>query len=148
MKIDVRFLRATEDDIYDIYDNVRSVIDRFTLPYGFDRESCYREAYKRIKDNISQYTMVSTKGHKIGHFCFHEVNHQLWIDDMYVYDQFQNRGVGKQILRFCTSQTEDDIFVRVFELNYMTGRFFIKNKFYPVELHEMVYTHRFRTPWR
>ena len=54
---------------------------------------------------------------KVGYYYFHDVDGRMEIDDLYVFPQYRNMGIGTEILKKCISETDPPVFLYVFANN-------------------------------
>jgi putative acetyltransferase len=86
------------------------------------------EYFKSRVEKSSIYIAVSDK--KFAGFI--DLTPQ-WINHLYVDKNFQNKGVGKQLITFAKSQSTDKLYLWVFEENQKAIRFYERENFTLVE---------------
>lgn len=103
--MELKFVSAAPDSIEEIYSCLRE-LHLFCEPYIADEEAALMEIYRRVRDNIGEYTLVKCNGRPAAFFYFHEDSGMMKIEDLYVFAEFRCKGIATSILRRCMSETE------------------------------------------
>ena len=59
---------------------------------------------RKIEENISEYRRIILDGAHAGYFHFCPAGDGWELDDLYVFPEFQNRGVGTAVIRDCCAK--------------------------------------------
>ena len=103
--MELKYVPATLDDVDEIYSCLKEAL-LFHEPYLSDHESAFMQLYRRIKDNISEYTLVKYNGERAAFFFFHKDGDMMKLEDIYVLQHHRFKGIATTILRRCMSETE------------------------------------------
>lgn len=108
---------ASKEDIECIYDLCKQLIDDYETIQNIDYDKVLDWVHKKIETCISEYQCVYLDDIKAGyyHFCKSEDMYEL--DDLYIFSEFQNRGIGTDIIKKCCSEVDCPVFLYVFIRN-------------------------------
>ena len=116
----IQFKIANNDDIELIYYLNKNLIDKYEDVKSIDYERVLKWVREKIEDNINLYKAIFYNGIKVGYFYLHEVDLKLEIDDLYIFDEYQNKGIGTFVLNSCISISNEknvSLFLYVFAKN-------------------------------
>ena len=119
--MNLQFVAAGQADIPMIYAQAKSLIDTYEDVGTIDYEKVLNWVKKKITTHIRSYTCVTLEGEKCAYYrlC---VDGEL--DDLYVLPEFQNRGIGTQIMKACICSSEQDLYLYVFSRNIRAIAFY------------------------
>lgn len=103
--MELKYVPATLDDVDEIFSCLKEVL-LLREPYLADPESALMQLYRRIKDNIAEYTLVKYNGERAAFFYFHKDGDMMKLEDIYVLQHLRYKGIATTILRRCMSETE------------------------------------------
>ena len=73
---------------------------------------------KKIETSISEYTAVYADGKKAGYYhLYKNEDGEYEIDDLYILDDFQGKGIGTEIIKKCCSSVDEPVMLYVFIKN-------------------------------
>lgn len=131
--MELKFEPANENDINCIYNFNKELIDKYENIQNIDYGKVLQWIYKKIKIHISEYTCVIYDNRKVGYYRFHQAGDKMEIDDLYIFPEFQNRGIGTAVLKKCFSDTDFPIFLYVFSKNIRAVSLYSKLGFEVIE---------------
>lgn len=136
---------ADTSDIEAIYLLSKKLIDDYEDTSNIDYDRVISWVYKKIKESISEYTRVYLNGVLAGYYHFYKNDDGIYeIDDLYVFDKFQNCGIGTQIIKECISLNED-VMLYVFIKNEKAVSLYKRLGFEIVEtVHETRYIMKYK----
>lgn len=109
---------AKAEDIAPIYDFCRQLIQTYEHLDGIDYPKVMQWVRKKIEGSISQYTLIRIEGQKAGYYHFYINEDGQWeLDDLYVFPEFQNRGIGSEVVRSCCASVSEPVMLYVFIRN-------------------------------
>lgn len=114
--MELKYIPATSDDVDEIYSCLKEVL-LFCEPYLADPESALMNLYRRIKDNITHYTLVKYNSERAAFFYFHKDGDFMKIEDIYVFEHLRCEGIATEVLRHCMSATELPIKAEIYSNN-------------------------------
>ncbi len=114
--MELKYVPATLGDVDEIYFCLKEVL-LFHEPYLSDPESAFMRLYRRIKDNISEYTLVKSNGEMAAFFCFRKDGDMMKLEDIYVFQHHRYKGIATMIIRRCISETELPIKAEIYANN-------------------------------
>ena len=111
------YKRAQIEDIQRIYELSKDLIDQYEDIQNIEYEKVLQWVYKKIEKNISEYSCIYVENTKAGYVHFSEEDGMYEIDDLYIFDEYQNQGIGTQVIHQCIDQAENVIYLYVFIKN-------------------------------
>ncbi len=144
MQFDFKFLKPDVEMTENVYLCTKAVIEQCMPPY-YDKEPLLRASYNRIRSNLGSCMMVRLKGVRVAHYIFYPDGDGMVLDDIYVYEEFRNLGIGTAIVRRCISETERPISAVVYGDNICALRLFMRCGFKIVEQQERIHLLKYET---
>ena len=117
----LEFVTADESDIPVIFLQAKSLIDTYEDLTSIDYERVLAWLNRKITQNISQYTAVLHNGQKC---AFYRMCEDGELDDLYVLPEYQNLGIGSEILKKCIRENHKNIHLYVFSRNIRAISFY------------------------
>ena len=106
------------DDIEPIYELCKRLIDDFEQLESIDYPKVMKWVRKKIEDSIDEYTVIYADEQKAGYYHFYKNDDgQFEIDDLYVFPEFQNQGIGSGVIRKCCESAGGPVMLYVFIAN-------------------------------
>lgn len=116
--MEITYQKATDADIEPIYALCRALIDTYEDIGLIDYLKVLRWVHEKIRHAIGEYTVVYANGEKSGYYHFFKNGDGVYeLDDLYVFEPFQNRGIGTQVLRRCCSEVNEPVMLYAFKEN-------------------------------
>ena len=110
--------KATADDIEPIYALCDRLINDFEQLESISYPEVMKWVRKKIESTIDEYTVIYVKEQKAGYYHFYKNdNGEYEIDDLYVFTEFQNQGLGSSIIKQCCSSVNESVILYVFIKN-------------------------------
>lgn len=109
------FRKATADDSERIYQLCKRLIDAYEDVCRIDYDSVLKWVRKKTERCIDEYTVIYADGMKAGYYRFYKNGDGVYeIDDLYVFDEFQNQGIGSEVIRTCCESVNEPVILYVF----------------------------------
>ena len=109
---------ATKEDIDVIFQLCRQLIEDYERPESIDYPKVLAWVQKKLEDSVGEYTAVYVNGQKAGFYHFFRNEEGLFeLDDLYIFPEFQNRGIGTQIIGQCCARVREPVMLYVFIRN-------------------------------
>lgn len=109
---------AQPEDIEPICLLCEQLIRRYEDLDKLDFGALSRWVRKKVKSHIGTYTAVFADGQKAGYYHFYRnEDGQFELDDLYIFPEFQNRGIGSAIIRKCCAQAQSPVVLYCFIRN-------------------------------
>ena len=131
--MNIRYENATTCDIEIIFQLNKKLIEKYEDISKIDYKKVLEWVRKKIESNINEYTCIFENDNKVGYFYFHKVEEKMEVDDLYIFKEYRNRGIGTEILKKCISETNLPIFLYVFTKNTKAVSLYEKLGFKVVE---------------
>ena len=114
----ITYEKATRDDIENIYHLCKSLIDTYEDIRSIDYRKVLEWVNNKIERYIGEYTAVLADGKKAGyyHFFVNEYG-EYELDDLYVFHEYQNRGIGSEIIKKCCESIDTQVSLYTFIKN-------------------------------
>ena len=130
---ELTYQAATLEDAPAIFRLCKDLIDTYENKNLIDYDRVLAWVREKISANISSYTSVYEAGQKVAYYCLCRQDDQWELDDLYVLPQFQNRGIGSQILKKCVNEINAPIYLYVFSKNLGAIRLYERYGFSAVQ---------------
>lgn len=118
MNMTLTYQKATESEIETIYALSKKLIDDYENVNNIDYEKVLGWVRNKIEKFISDYTVIYQNDIKVGYCHFHKNDDAEYeIDDLYVFPEFQNRGIGTQVIKRCCFSVDSSVMLYVFIKN-------------------------------
>lgn len=65
----------------------------------------------------TSHTCIFRDSQKVGYYRFHPVDEKMELDDTYIFQPYQNQGIGSEVIRKCIAEAGSPIFLYVFIQN-------------------------------
>ena len=134
MKPMITYDNAKDEDIEPIYQLCKQLILDYEDLENIDVERVFSWVHKKIVDSISEYKVVYVDGCKAGYYHFYKNEDACYeIDDLYIFKEFQNRGIGTAIIQECCLAVDKPVMLYVFIKNHRAISLYQKLGFEIVE---------------
>ena len=110
--------KTSDEDIEEIYELCKQLIHDYEQLDTINYPKVMNWVRKKIEKSIDEYITVYAGDRKAGYYHFYKNDSgQFEIDDLYVFPEFQNQGIGSTIVRKCCASTNAPIMLYVFIKN-------------------------------
>ena len=117
----LQFLTATAEDIPAIFSQAKDLIDTYEDLSSIDYDKVLAWVKRKIETHISEYCRVTADGEVCAYYHLCEDGE---LDDLYVLPNFQNQGIGSEIMRKCIAQSVAPLYLYVFSRNVRAIAFY------------------------
>jgi len=112
------FQKATARDIEAVYDLCKKLILDYEQLESIDLPRVLQWVRHKIERSIEQYNVIYANGQKAGYYHFYQNDDGIYeIDDLYVFPEYQNRGIGSAIIQNCCASVTGPVMLYVFRKN-------------------------------
>ena len=119
MQPEITYDTAKIEDIEPIYQLCRQLILAYENLKNIDSDRVLSWVHKKIAKSVDEYTVVYVDGHKAGYYHFYKnEDGNFEIDDLYIFPEFQNKGIGSSVIRRCCSAVREPVMLYVFIKNH------------------------------
>lgn len=114
----ITYESATPEDAEQIFGLCRQLVDAYEDIGSIDYDRVMQWIRRKIESDIARYTAVFLSGEKVGyfHFCKNE-DGEYELDDLYIFPEYQNRGIGTRIVQRCCASVSEPVMLYVFRRN-------------------------------
>lgn len=110
--------KASACDIEPIYNLCKQLIDDYENTDSIDYGKVLNWVRRKIEKSIDEYTAVFASGEKAGYYHFYQNEAgEYEIDDLYIFPQYRNQGIGSGIIKKCCSAVSAPVTLYVFSKN-------------------------------
>ena len=114
----ITYKPAGTDDIEPIYELCRRLIGDYERLETIDYPGVMQWVRRKIEHSINEYTVIYAEDQKAGYYHFYQNDDgQFEIDDLYVFPEFQNRGIGSAVIKKCCASVGAPFMLYVFVEN-------------------------------
>ena len=92
---------AAPADAGAIFELSKALIDKYEDISTIDYDWVLAWVRHKIEGNISEYRCILADGAHAGYFRLCPAEDGLELDDLYIFPEFQNRGIGTAVIRDC-----------------------------------------------
>lgn len=132
--MNIKYKPADKTDIEPIFKLNKALIDEYENMAIIDYQKVLSWVRNKIETHIQEYECVVFNEKKVGYYYFNDADGKMEIDDFYIFSQYQNMGIGTEILKKCISETDLPIFLYVFANNKRAIAFYQKLGFQVTEI--------------
>ena len=116
--MELLFKPASIDDIEAIYLLCKNLIDKYEDKSVIDYQKVLLWVKNKIKKSISEYQAIYYQGNRAGYVhCFINEDGIYEIDDLYIFDEFQNKTIGTTVIKQICEKCDHDVMLYVFIKN-------------------------------
>ncbi len=114
----ITYRRATAGDIEPIYRLCKQLIDEYENVADIAYDRVLKWVYRKIENAVGEYMVIDADGEKAGYCHFYQNEDGIYeIDDLYIFPEYQNRGIGSEVIRTCCESVEEPVMLYVFIKN-------------------------------
>lgn len=114
----ITYEKAASSDIECLYQLCKQLIDAYENVECIDYERVLSWVRKKLEASIDEYISVYADGKKVGYYHFYKnEDGEYELGDLYVFPEFQNRGIGTAIIEKCCASVEEPVMLYVFIKN-------------------------------
>lgn len=114
----ITYKTAKVDDIVPIFELCKQVIQDYEKLESIDFPKVMNWVREKIEHSIDEYTVIFLNEQKAGYYHFYRNDDGLYeIDDLYVYAEFQNQGIGSEVVKKCCASVCEPVMLYVFVEN-------------------------------
>ena len=114
----ITYAKAAAEDIGPVYELCRKLIHDYEQPETIDYPRVMNWVRRKIENSIGEYTAVYADGRKAGYYHFYRnADGMFEIDDLYIFPEFQGRGIGTEVIRKCCAAVHEPVMLYVFIRN-------------------------------
>ena len=114
----ITYEKATACDIEPIYRLCKQLIDDYENMDSIDYDKVLKWVRRKIEISIDAYTAVFVSGKKVGYYHFYQnEDGEYELDDLYIFPQYQNQGIGSEVIQKCSSSVSEPVMLYVFIKN-------------------------------
>ena len=106
---------AAPSDAGTIFELCKALIDQYEDISAIDYHRVLVWVRQKIEENISEYRRILADGAHAGYFHFCPAEDGWELDDLYVFPEFQNQGIGTAVIQDCCEK--DPVMLYVFRKN-------------------------------
>lgn len=118
--MNITFKNATAVDGDKVFELNKNLIEKYETNLNLDFEKIFDWVRNKIEKNIENYQCIHFEGIKVGYYYLHDEDGSLELDDFFIFDEFQGRGIGTEVLKhvaLIAGEKNKDVFLYVFVNN-------------------------------
>ena len=115
--MELSFQTAAEKDVETIFRLNKELIDRYENLQDFPYEDVLNWVRRKISNNIDSYCRIYADGILAGFYRFVSNGDMQELDDLYIFPEFQNRGIGTRVIEKCLAESDGPVMLYVFIRN-------------------------------
>lgn len=114
----ITYKAATQEEITPIFQQCKQLIDRYEDLDTIDYPMVLNWMRRKIEKKLHEYQVIYADGQKAGYYRFcRNQDSILEIDDLYIFPEFQNQGIGTGVFKRCCDGVHEPIMFYVFSKN-------------------------------
>ena len=115
--MELSFHTALPEDVDTIFRLSQELIDRYENVQDIPYEEVLRWVRRKIEKGIDSYTRIYADGVHAGFYRFVPNEEKMELDDLSIFPEFQNGGIGTRVIEMCCGETEKPVMLYVFIRN-------------------------------
>lgn len=116
--MELTFRQAENEDAERIFGFNKQLIFDYESLEDINLEKVLRWVQKKITSRIEEYAAIYADGKKAGYYHFYRnKDGKFELDDLYIFPEFQNKGIGSTVIRKCCSSVKEPVMLYVFIRN-------------------------------
>ena len=115
--MELSFQSATLQDVDLIFQLNKELIDRYEKVKDISYDDVLAWVRRKIEQNIDSYTRICADGVHAGFYRFVPNEEKMELDDLYLFPEFQGRGIGSRVIQKCCGETDRSVMLYVFIRN-------------------------------
>lgn len=108
---------ALPEDVDTIFRFNKELIDRYENIQNISYDDVLGWVRRKIEKAIHTYTRIYADGVHVGFYRFVANEEKMELDDLYIFPEFQSRGIGTCVIEKCCVETEKPVMLYVFIRN-------------------------------
>lgn len=108
---------ALPEDADNLFRLNKELIDQYETVQDIPYEDVLAWVRRKIEKNIHTYTRIYAGGVHAGFYRLVPNGEQMELDDLYIFPEFQSRGMGTRVLEKCCDETDKPVMLYVFVRN-------------------------------
>ena len=108
---------AFPEDVDTIFRFNKDLIDRYENIQDISYDDVLGWVRRKIEKAIHTYTRIYADGVHVGFYRFVANEEKMELDDLYIFPEFQSRGIGTCVIEKCCVETEKPVMLYVFIRN-------------------------------
>lgn len=126
----IEFCHANRSDIKPIFDMLSLLVKKYEDPTVVDVQHALQWCLTKIEGNIEAYTCICINQKKIGYYhLVEQLDLRTELDDFYILPEYRKKGIGTIVLKQIQKETDETIYLYVFQKNQRAIAFYEKNGF-------------------
>lgn len=102
----ISFQPIKPEDVEKIFQFQKELIECYEDLSSINCEKVFAWCKKKIQVTMQDYRRIMVEKELAGYFALHKEASGEWeLDDLYLFPQFQNQGIGTQVVRDIIEQT-------------------------------------------
>lgn len=116
--MNLEYKQAQAEDIERLYELNKTLIDRYEDIQSIEYDKVLKWVRRKIESCIAEYTCVYVNNEKAGYYHFFKNANGLFeLDDLYIFSDYQRRGIGTEIIKKCCQEAKGAVYLYVFIKN-------------------------------
>ena len=111
------FKPALPEDAETLFRLNKELIDRYENVQEIPYEEVLGWVRRKIEKAIHTYTRIYADGVHAGFYRFVPGEGMMELDDLYIFPDFQGRGIGSRVIQKCCGETDRSVMLYVFIRN-------------------------------
>ena len=113
----VTFVPALQEDIPRIFQLNKELIHRYEDLSSIHLGKVLGWVENNIRHQLPHFRRILADGAHAGYFCLCPTEGKWELDSLFVFPEYQNRGIGTEVVQYCQNQAEGTLFLYVFKEN-------------------------------
>lgn len=142
--MNLKYKQATKEDIEKIFNLNKQLIDQYENIQHLNYDEVLIWVHQKINKYIHEYISVFYEKQHVGYYRFFKNEDKMELDDLYIFEEYQNKGIGSAILQKCISESDLPIYLYVFVKNIGAIKLYKRHHFKIIQtIHDTRYIMQF-----
>ena len=115
--MELSFGSAAQQDVDQIFRLNKELIDRYENVQAIPYDEVLAWVRRKIEKGIGSYTRIYADGLHAGFYRYVPNGEFMELDDLYIFPEFQSKGIGSRVIEKCCSETKLPVMLYAFIRN-------------------------------
>lgn len=114
----LEYRNAERSDVDDIYQMLSALVQKYEDPTVVDIPRALAWCRTKVEGNYQAYTCIYVDGRKAGYYhLIPQLDLRCELDDLLIFPEFRGQGIGTAVLKEILQETDEPIYLYVFQKN-------------------------------
>lgn len=128
--VTLTYKKADREDVEAIYEMLCTLVRQYEDPTVQDIDNALAWCRRKVEGNYEAYTCIYRDGMKVGYYhLIPQMDLRTELDDLLILPAFRNQGIGTAVIEKILQETDEPVYLYVFQKNQRAVSLYEKEKF-------------------